>query len=78
MFSYSSIELSSFRICLTVISCSLVTLLVTYYFNSLPSRFYVFTFLFCGTDDAHLSEINIPVSITVARFLWKTSVILYV
>jgi len=44
MLSYSSIELSSFRICLTVIACSLVTLLVTYYFNSLPCRFYVFTF----------------------------------
>jgi len=33
---------------------------------------------FCGTDDAHLSEINIPVSKTVARFLWKTSVNLHV
>jgi len=51
--------------------------LVTYYFNSLPCRIYVFTFSFCGTDDAHLSEINIPVSITVARFLWKTSVSLH-
>jgi len=44
MFSYSSIELSSLTICLTVIACSLVTLLVTYYFSSLPCRFYVFTF----------------------------------
>jgi len=51
---------------------------LTYYFNSLPCRFYAFAFLFCGTDDARLREINIPVLITVARFLWKTSVSLHV
>jgi len=51
---------------------------LTYYFNSFPCRFYAFTFLFCGSEDAHLSEINIPVLKTVARFLWKTSVSLHV
>jgi len=40
--------------------------------------FSFFTFLFCGNDDAHLSEINIPVSVTVVRLLWKTSVSLHV
>jgi len=37
-------------------------------------RFYL---LFCETD-AHLSESNIPVLKTVARFLWKTSASLHV
>jgi len=43
----------------------------------LRCRFYVYTFLYCGADDAPLSEINIPVSITAARFLRKTSVSLH-
>jgi len=39
-------------------------------------RFYFL--LFCATDDAHLSEINIPVLKTVVRFFWKTSVSFHV
>jgi len=58
---------------------------VTYYFNSLTYYFVPLTLqslrlylLFCETDDARLSEINIPVLKTVARFLWKTSVSLHI
>jgi len=38
-------------------------------------RFYL---LFCGSEVARLSETNVPVLKTVARFLWKTSVSLHV